>query len=48
MRPLTGTDFGHQAGLSGLCPRPSWRQKRKDGRYNEKRQDVAPLVSSVL
>jgi hypothetical protein len=47
MRPLTGTDFGHQGALSGLCFRP-WRQKRKDGRYNEKRQDVAPQVSSVL
>jgi len=39
MRQLT-TDFGHQAALSGLCF-TSWRQKRKDGRYNEYRQDVA-------
>jgi hypothetical protein len=33
--PLTATDFGHQAALSGPCFHPSWRQKRKDSRCNE-------------
>ena len=32
MRPLSGTDFGHQAALSGLNSAPRGRQKRKDDR----------------